>query len=57
MTDYQQKEMLLSQLSKWWTANGWRLDTLKQKGISELLRIRARAQACKWAVTTHRRRV
>lgn len=53
---YIQREQLLSQLMKWWTDNGWLKSTLEKKTLNELLRIRARAQACNWAVTTHRRR-
>ncbi|MGC6586677.1 hypothetical protein ACPV3A_17120 [Paenibacillus sp. Dod16] len=56
MNDYQTKEMLLGQLSSWWTQNGWRLDTLKAKTVPELLGIRKRANAQRYNVSSHRRR-
>jgi hypothetical protein len=56
MTDFQKKEMLVGQLSSWWTQNGWRLDTLKKKSVSELLGIRSRANSQRYNVSSHRRR-
>lgn len=56
MNDYQTKELLLGQLSSWWTQNGWRLETLKAKSVPELLGIRNRANAQRYNVSSHRRR-
>ncbi|WP_156395406.1 hypothetical protein [Paenibacillus sp. Root52] len=56
MNDFQSKEMLVDQLSSWWTKNGWRLDTLRSKSLNELLGIRNRARNQSYNVSSHRRR-
>jgi hypothetical protein len=49
-----ERQRLISDLMKWWVANGWNPKTLEKKSTNELVAIRTRAQRTNWQVKAYR---